>query len=767
MAEWNPNTTATKGMEWFPHTKGSVTLDSNLKSAAMSLLQTVGAAIGSAQIYVGAIPVRGGLYVVEAYDNEDAASVFDANTLQRAVPNEDVSGTGATSWQEDDGTTTSIFSEIDESILVGIDYADYITVPRPMSPAVAYRHRYATAGLTLTGRRVLQINSAAYVWCGDGATYRTGLNISGVDYWGPTLQNINQIVNTPHFFNPGTKLPWRIADAQAFDATDEIAFEGLTPNGSSFINVYWSELSVQSCPETRLAFGVLNDTASALTPNAWNTVTLTTPTGGTWTKDGSGRHLYVIRRINDTGALTIPYLDSGTAPNPARSFDTAVDAYQQVVLENGPQLSRVYPIIIRTTAPADSVDSQPYADLVEVIVKNAQTAQQEFSNAATTDYGFMRCLVKPNAASADLLVKIRKRSDSSQVGGTLTITKAVVDALPDAGGGWKLFTGQLASAAALAAATQYYIEYSSTATGTGTDYWSVQSVDTASTTAGVTAGFGGTTDRGTINGAAEADRSDVTGTVAVLPTTPTNWTGALGSQNIDDTVCGYAAIDRADLSWTATALGGSFLRYEIQRTEDAGTTWEAIVNITTESIATFKDYEGRRGIAVGYRIRVIRTDLSASDWSATQTVTKPVTCPALVLVSNYDPTFNVAYDYAPDIPAKFLEADEAVLVSIYGRDKSLGFQPIEERGATEQYTMYVAMDDRTAIGSGVGLAAFGPLRAIARAELPYVCVLDVWKNRLYAQLRVSDGEHRNPLEQHVASAAATEISDAAYVVTVA
>jgi hypothetical protein len=270
---------------------------------------------------------------------------------------------------------------------------------------------------------------------------------------------------------------------------------------------------------------------------------------------------------------------------------------------------------------------------------------------------------------ANLVVTIKRRSDNVQFGGTLTITPAQANAAPDAGNGWKAITGNLTSTGTLAAATQYYIEYSSTAANAGVG-WQVAAVDANGAVGGL-AGYGGTTDRGAAN-ATELDAWDVTGILSTVPAAPSGWAVALNTQTLTASVCDVLTVQRASMSWTATALGGTFLRYEIQRTEDGGTTWTTIAYVGTESVVAFVDYEAKRGVSAGYRIRVVRSDGAQGDWSTTISVTKATTnnC-VLSLVSNYAPTLNVNYDYDPDVAYDFLETNEQVNVAVYGRDYSL------------------------------------------------------------------------------------------------
>lgn len=600
MADWNPNAGGTAGLEWLPHTESSVTLDSATKCACQSMLQTASQATGTARVWVAGIPTRGGLYALEVYDNETA--VPSNVTTLTAQPNEDVTLNG---WTEDDGSTTTIYDQIDETT---IDVADYIKA----SSTGKYYGRLNTGGLSLTGKRILGVQlTILYTYLG-GFVGAIGLNLSGTDYTGTTVPySLTLATRTATWlYNPSTKAPWTIAQVQALDTTDEWwVSAGVASGGSLF--VYQAYLTVLIADENRIAVGPLDDTASALTANAWNAITLTTPTGGTWTKDGSGRHLYLLRRLNSTGALAVPTLAGTAAPNPARGFSPTLDPTNGYATEMGDSTPTVFPLIQRTTAPAESVDSQPYKDLLPALVFTGQDAEQEVSNHSSANYKRVRALVKPNSATADLLIKVKRRSDNVQLGATITLTKAAVDACPDEGNGWKAIDETMSSVAALVAATQYYIEFSSASAGTGTDYWSVVALDTGDQGNGAT--YQGTTDRAVVNGT-EADRYDLAVTVASVPTAPSGFAYALGTQTRDATIRGTTTLKRVDASWSATALAGSFTRYELERSEDGGTTYVPVAWITTEATVAFSDYESPRGVAVSYRLRVVRSDGVASDW---------------------------------------------------------------------------------------------------------------------------------------------------------
>jgi hypothetical protein len=761
VANWNPAATSTLGLEWFPYAQGSVSLDAAGKMAAVSLNQTAtgGSATLNANIANIGIPIRGGIYAVEIYDNETGVPV-DAVQSSFCYPNADVSGngTGTGQWRTSGGSGSNIYANIDETTLTDFS-GDYIQAGSS-NTIVKYLGRVTAASPSLTGKRVLGVKLVTRLGGYSCPVAIMGLNIGGVDYsagsysvssWYPG--QTPRTFSKTWWFNPATKKPWTIADITAFNSTDEWF---ITRGNSRQLIVFQAYLQVYYCTENRIAVGYMDDSASALTANAWTTVPVLTPTGGAWTKDTTGRHLYTVRRVSNTGSIKIPYLTAADVNILASGWTPTVDPTYGTITAMGTANNHLMPVIQRqTTGPADIADSIAYVNPVAALVSNGQNAEQEVSAPAATAYGKFQFLVKPGDATANLSV-ILKRRDATAIGGSaFVLTPAAAAALPDVGGGWRFSQGSMATPTNnLNPAAQHFIEFSSTSGSP----WTIQALDTLN--AGNTTTFGGTTDRAVVNGV-EADRYELAATVGTVPTPPTNFVAALGSQAVSETICCVTSIGRTDLTWDAvvyTTGYEGFHGYEIQRSEDGGTTWTTVALLVDEGASSWKDYEAKRGVGAKYRIRFIRTDGAISDWAtAAATITKPVVSNTLFLVSNYEPTFNVAYEYRPGKSYDFNEADELVLTPLHMADYQAAFRPIEYRGTTANYTMLVGADDKVPVGGGKGWSAFGPLRDIARAALPYVCLLDYNGNRMLAALSVPSGEEEQPMALYIAEMAATEV----------
>lgn len=794
MSNFNPNSAFILGEEWPPVLGSSVTLDSATKSVCQSILQTTGQNIGAIDVYVGAIPFSYGVYSVEVFDNENAVPT-GLTTLITARPNADGSNVG---WTGVPNNAGNLYTNIDEATL---DTADYITCTTPTGQTYG-----ATFSIpSLTGKRILAVRLVAVgeVTGAGGTGSEMSVSLIRVGAYGSYVTTL--FFNTPgaatltgpwHTYNGDSRSPglWTIADVNAYASTSyvKVEFDGGvgiegSPPPAGTATLYQVYMEILTCDENRLAIGKLDDFGYAhLTANAWNAAGVTTPTGGTWTKDASGRHLYLVRRIAGSGSITIPTLAaaSGTPPNPAEGFSPTLEPTYGYVSGMGPATGTVFGLVQRTTAPADSVDSQPYALQVEAKVYNGQTAKQEFTSPGALSVSSVTVRVKPNLAVGDLLIKIKKVSDNSQVGATLTLTAAAAAGLTNEGGsGWRLYTAVMGSLATLSA-QQYYLEFSDANgadTGSVNAYWSVLTLDTVSL--GQTAGFGGTTDAATINGGRDT-RYDIPSTVASVPVPPTVFAAevrqlalavpALASKK----GCEVDHMDYIHLSWTVTVLGATFLRYEIDRSDDGGVTWNNVAQLTAESLNYWDDYEGLRGVLESYRIRVVRIDLTGSVYSSTVTATCNAEYCELIFTTNNQKALTVAYghpaqgSYSGSVSSgngsyTMLDSGAMVLTSMYGRNRQVAFVPTERLGVTFDTDIYI---NWVATPLHTGIAAFNALRALAEAQgltIPYVCVLDHEGNRFYAALQVKIGLAQQPGNQQVATVTITEVRDSPLAVVVA
>lgn len=426
-------------------------------------------------------------------------------------------------------------------------------------------------------------------------------------------------------------------------------------------------------------------------------------------------------------------------------------------------------IVLQEPAFAISKDSQPYATtspldgtdewpaLAEWFnnspINVNRSMQQEITAAATDDYGWVwiLCAMVAGTSDGDLLVKVKRRSDDVQMGGTATVTSASLSPPVHA---WQKVGVRLPADASLVNGTQYYLEVTSTASET--QGWLVQAVNSgyepnptgppAGTNAA--AGAGGAIDTLTFDDpmmerfgfTPPAAPGSVVACVnlSVVPVAPSGFVAVAAGQ----TCC----LDYIQLSWdmVGAVLCGSFLAHEIQR-DDGDGVWRTIARVTDPAVVAFDDHESLANTPANYRMRLVRDDGVPSDWTATATATAAmVGCVGLVFTSNEAPALEVFY---PDVVASrtFEFPSFENTFAPLGRDYQVVFRELEDRGVTFNSKLRVragnmpcgsGCDDAT----GFGPAVFDPLKAIARAGLSYVCVKNEAGNRWYAFVKTPAGE---------------------------
>lgn len=801
MGNFNPAAPTKLGLQWLPTLVQSAVID-NFGKAVIARVPSVAAEnIGTARLWVPVAEAANRRWELEVTLEADEAPDMGSLIESIANPNEDVTVTSVTGSPTN--TVGNRYQNIDDAVPPsfppGSDYIEFTTVS-----SSTYEGRMNTAGLSLTGRRILAVTLVfGYSWpTGNTLTWAqagflSGLNIGGTVYGvnsadepfasgGAFLSNLGVAAGTAYgesratwYVNPSTGDPWSIADVQSFDSTNEFTARAYYIVGiSTNARLHYAYMIVAHVPENRVARGARSGASAG-----WNDWTLTTPTGGTWAKANGSTYSYILRRSGlanaGAGSLQLRALDAGElvpmghgsvlagALGTYRNVTTATEA-----IDTG---TAALPIIPRTTVPADSNDAQPYSNDVqattsEAIVRTGQNADQEISGATADDYGLVEAILKHGGApTADLTLGVFRRSDNVQMGGTLTITQAEIDALPDIGGGWKLYSGTLPVLATLAGATQYYLRFSSSTADTAAARWKVLALFTGGQGNGQT--YGGTTDIATLNGGDDST-ADLAVTLATVPDPPADpeVTDAGFALDGDGSDCSLTTLFVPRISWVATALGAEFDYYELQRSDDGGTTWDTIVHIETESAFSFDDIAAPRNVQSCYRVRVVRTDGAVSDWSPTVCLTPAdPTCGAAawLFMTPHAPERSVAYNLPPEQEYEFLTAENIVRRQLHGRNYQVAFVPLENRGVRFTIELLVSVDQTNPPG-GRGVAAFLPLRALAEAtDLPYVVVLDHEGNRWYASIRLLTGRKTEPFGFHRATVEVVEIEDTPTIVTVA
>lgn len=726
---FNPDLTGIVGLEWFPTTVPSTSLASSRDSLAIVSQCTVAEVCAFAYIYANAVPQAGAVVLANVFAGT-VVPTPGAVSIATAVPNEDISGGGAGVGQWSNIGTTNLWQAIDETVAAGsgFDNTDWMeAAPAGGVLSTRYYGRMTTGASSMAGRRIAKIRQEMGVF-GASVVVRYGLRIGGIDYSAasmfPTTITTGVTGYFDWMFNPATGRPWTPADWAAFDTTDGWWCDVINSVPFSPGYVYAADMLAYHTAEDRLAIS-----GNANIVPGINAFAMVTPTGGAWTKPGTGYCTFEFHRGNDTGQIVLPALDSGKVIPACWAYQPSIDPATGLMALLGPQLTRA-PLILLHTGGAASIDSQPYQPSIGAApISVGVTAEQEHSAQASTDYVLVQVLVQPG--NADLAIKLKRRSDNVQLGGTITVTAAQVAALPDQGNGWKLLTVRHSPAATLVAGVQYYREFSSAATSP----WVVSYL-------GAFAGWefasaGAQVDVATLGGVENTafDIATTIRTVALDPPTPAGFTATLMQRTVDKTLCGITKVDFARLAWTATA-SGRFAYYTVQSSSDAGVTWQDRERIDTQSVVTIDVGELPRGRATCFRVAMVDTDGIASPWSSSVCVTPQMYCHELVITSDKLPGLTVAYDY--DEKVEYVPGDGSSTLAVYGKDYGLGFVETERPAPKVRWTLKVGVTDLAPPpGGGAGYDAFAPLLAIIRAQgilIPYVAVCDrrgmVWRGVL-------------------------------------
>lgn len=753
MANYNPSATELLGIELNPNGASVLTIPSIGVGSAIRVRSLAAETINQVRLWLDAVTIEG-TFVLDIY--VDGTELFTGDwtdyisTIYSA--NEDVSVSNLHGNIVD--TAGLRYQNIDEDQSAsGPDSGDYIYFNAGTYDAY-YSFRFGSAGFT--GRPI----DVGWAWQVENSvlspftmTTALGPDLSGVFY---PLRSFDMPPGvsvgeySPQLLNPSTGLPWTAANVTAFDSTNEFACQIRNPDGSNH-RLVCCDMRVRSVAENRVATGSITLGVGGA---AYRDITVQAPGGGNWSKSNGVDYLYVFRRVSAAGAAKVGSLGISSPSVLVTNFYgynvTLVDGL--VTSKTG--VNRLPGIIVRTTAPANSADSQSYPRHYEPTVTSSLTQTTEFSNAAVKLYGRLKFICKANGTpSQPLTVKVKRRSDNVQMGSTVTVTAdalannttdAVISDITDIGNGWKLVDAALGTPVTLAASTQYYVEW----TTTGDDSYSLLGLDQTSGLGAL--GFGGTTDRGTDTAGTEQNHMDIWFQFSTVPTAPTNLAAALGTQTIttDGSPEVPTTLQRVQLTWSATALGGSFSRYDIARSEDGGATWHIFASPSAEATVSRHDYEMiRAGTVVRYKMRVVRVDGAASGWTSEVTVT-PAKLPidTWAFVSNEDPTLNLVYKKVQGIDYTFPDANEVELHPVSGANYFMALQPEEDRGVQGQLMLVVSsLSSYNQSTNPLGWAAFTRLRTLARGlGLSYTCILDPYGNRVLAKLTVPNAPYQSP-----------------------
>lgn len=752
---YNPSTPSTIGVEWSPATEGVTPLTTPTTVAAWWVDSSVTETISTIYVpHTWTGPSSGyGKLVVDVYNLADTGA-GTALTSTSYQPNEDdaefnVYAPNPTWVATAVGTT---YTKVDEVTATDSDYLAF--------PNTAYA-RMAFNTAAFTGQPVsvtFKVRAFGYY----GTTGNVEVALYNNATWVATLGSLRPPAGGddsrlnfvtyeygPFTTNPLTGVAWTAADIVSFDTGSNLMLNLYAYTGN--VAISWVSMVVESGTDKRVATG---STATQTSLPSGVQTNLPVTLAANWSKTSGTDYLIVARRLDDPAGLAttlIPqpvYLGTDSCPHVhGQSYSATVESSGLLATAGSVDTTKTYGFWLGRSDSAMSADSQPYFDLKVKACSTGVTLKQGFLGTANTYKGVKAIVGYASTPTADLLVKIKRTSDNVQLGGTGTITQAIVDAagyigtITDATYGTVtlyLVDIDLASTAGLAAVA-YYFEF----TSSSTTAWYVAMLDaTASHALTGNQTFGGSTYQADVAGVGVA-AGDFLVRTSTAPTAPSSITVTLTTATING-----VSIDYADVDWVnGGALGAAFERWEVERSEDAGTTWVSVATISTEATITFADYEGKRGTACKYRVRIIRTDESRSDWTTQSGTVTPVASASAkaIFTTNSNSALTVGYTpHGTEMIFEDLTAAETVFVRLHDRDYQASFRPLEQRGIRWAFTAQVHTSTSTP-SAGAGVQAYTALRAIATdPDAPYLCLHTADGERFFGALQV--GSFRRMLD---------------------
>lgn len=810
---WNPLAPAGLGLEWeatreylMPVAKSVAPFGQRLRSTAaqtvtgLRMRATVDSAVSQ--------PL---MTLVDVYP--EASIIAGAVTTAYYLPSGDItagSDIGAGDWERVGGATTNLYLSIDDMPSVPPADSDYIGVNNGIGTPSGYNVHVGSGAHPLTSR-ILRLSIVAVhktnpspdngnlpfqyrLWYVPTTTTYTPPNaaFSVNAYGGMVTIDCGEI-------NPVTMLPWSPADVREFAVGGDWGLRVESVGNANTNPIVWAmALKVEYVTENRAAIGTWErDPAVGDYVDTDALVSLNTGTGvlaANWAKPSSGDFVYVWRAAHApmvtgsdvladdvlwhaAGADLAPVLDAQYPPVSGMAGAVVpVSETGRVASAFAGDLKRAAVLGIEISGPAFSDDSQPYelglAQLLGVTSADANGVAQRLrqSSGGPLSYLGVRFLVVPPATgSTTLTVTVNRVSDGVQMGGSLVLTAAAVRALTSLGGtDAKRVEGFLSSGATLVSGTQYELRF----VASGSDVWYLLAPESHTSLAGNT--YAGSTDSAREGGSTYTDR-DIEAVLLVQPSAPAGFGAAVDPEDLYAEPahgCRPRSYNVVDLTWTPTALGSAFLRYEVERQDPDTSAWHLVATIDTEATATWSDEEMPRNRGVSYRLRVIATTLAFSDWATAGPVIAETEGAELILTSNHRPDLRVVMNYDPDAAFDFPDGDADELYPIHGGDGYLVFSDPEDRGVATQYRMVVFHADASKVRPSDGAgnlighkAMWEPLRRITRAlfrddgsgTIPYVAVCDLYGNVTYAYVKLGTGRNRQPADRYHVDLTATPL----------
>lgn len=798
---WNPNANETLGLEWRPYIETNRVIDSATRNAAPQIVSSTTETIDSLIVPHTVSGPAVGLWQqwVDIYDMA-SSPVAPAVTELTFVPNYDKAKSNVT--RNNFSTTTDLFDVLNDSDDDPLPEETNYMVNANYGGTATYRCTFDTGSISPSYRIVyvkLEVRAKGFDWSWQKPKieFNWWNNTTDLGRFATINPEPDYVFRTrtlgPYYFDWYNGGRW---------LQPEIANIALTNSRHLGVKLYYATaisrltLKVGVIPENRVAVGVSSRVTvppSGLRTN--HTIQLKTPLNAdNWAKQAAKTYAAVVTRCEDPFASSpsfsaaIPMIDSA-AVNPSgqgHAYDVTLAGQDGLVSTVADDVATAtFPFVLGTSGGAQSVDSQPYHDLSFHRVDTSKAGlgpAQLFTAAAGITYSRVKAVVAVDhnaEPTADLTIGVYRTADNVQMGGLATLS---VDDLEDSTLATELgtigtltlylVTITMATGTTLTAASYYLAMFSSTSTARP---WYIAYLDTANThglSGNVTfQGLAGLLYR---DGVSYTDE-DALITLGSVPTGLTNLTATVQTLELPSnggSSCALDAMQYVAINWASSGLGASFSRYELQRSEDLGATWDVIAYLTDEDDSDFADYEAKRGTPELYRVRVRRTDGAVSDWT---TLSTPVTVAAssgvLLMVSNADTTIATGYVVLGDRQEyTFLDSEQSVYLRMHQRNNQVRFRPLESYGVRWSLRVLIYLTDPEALDDappdGAGIRAFDTLRAVGTATIPYVCVLTPWGERLFGAVEVTMGEQIEPGHYYAAQVTFTTTDDGPRAVTI-
>lgn len=820
MTAFNPHDPCAVGLEWFVDTQALQAVSSDVAdthTAEVKVASTATETVDALWFFSARAPK--GKYEISIFEYDSFAAAVTGSgsiTTNTHRPGADHYGVNAFGWSQSGGLEAygSLYARINEATFTPGTYNVGTPEPRNVqdnswiSPIYGKGCEYACKFTGLSGayanKQIVDVTVkaradllVAYSLVNSG-TLTPFLSIGGVRYLGPSYtlageQTGGYAIDHTWYANPATGCAWTPDDVELFDSSGGSYAAGwiIGPTGSAnnLVVLYQGWLEVRTVAENRVATGCLQ-----LAGAGWNRAELRTPAGSLgWSKTAGTDYVISLRsrKSSPGNDVMLPVLmDSRqVCPSQITGLSVQFSPYTKL-LDSIRAESRVTPAMVLEVASAASVDSQPYTWAGDEYIEGVRTgaddttrvyvghALRQHLTVPAGDFAFIRALIACDAGVPSEPLY----ADLYTTPGDVLVTTVTIDPSDIRGAPTKWRVIEKTFGPETIASGAYYLQFrSDAAQGAG---WRVQCLSTLDV--GVARspflGFFADTSMGGMTDRAEAydgtsypyQRMDLCATIHQVVEPP-------GSFSVVTTpITGTPSIEYAQLSWAsepATGCGSQFIQYEIERTEDGGTTWAPIAVLDQLATTSFADYELVRNAAVQYRIRVRRADQACSFWVTSDPVTAAMPVDGFLFTSNQAPEWTCWYEDLEDRKIKFQE--NVSLVQLAGRDFQTGFRELEARGDSFDLRLLVAADRMAALcgtseATTDGSAVFVPMRVLVgnmrdpatgeKVTTAYTAAI-TREDRWFGLVQLGSGTRKEPAGRYYIDASFTQTTDVPAIAT--